>query len=78
MKSMGLPCKHLFHKRLEIGSILFDASLIKDRWTLNYSRTLSNPRCSKDHTPEDKNNFKDNKETHVDVIEEKTTQTFLS
>ena len=31
MKSMGLPYKHLFHRRLEMGLMLFDASLIKDR-----------------------------------------------
>ena len=53
MKSMVLPCKHLFHRRLEMDLMLFDASLIKDRWTLNYYRTLSVPRFSKDHTPEE-------------------------
>ena len=61
-----------------MGSILFDASLIKERCTLNYYRALSFPRFSKYHTPEKENNFKDNKETLVDVIEEKTTQTVLS
>ena len=61
MKSMGLPCKHLFHRRLEIGLMLFDASLIKDRWTLNYCRTLSVPRFSKDHSPEEENNLNDYK-----------------
>ena len=56
---MGLPCKHLFHGRLEMGLMLFDASLIKDRWTLNYYRALSVPRFSKDHTPEEENNLND-------------------
>ena len=75
---MGLPCKHLFHGRLEMGLMLFDASLIKDRWTLNYYRTLSVPRFSKDHSPEEENNLNDYKKTQVDVIEEKTAQNVLS
>ena len=78
MKSIGLPCKHLFHRRLEMGLMLFDASLINDRWTLNYYRTLSVPRFSKDHTPEEENNLNDYKKTQVDVIEEKTAQNVLS
>ena len=78
MKSMGLPCKHLFHRRLEMGLMLFDASLIKDRWTLNYYRALSVPRFSKDHTPEEENNLNDCKKNQVDVIEEKTSQNVSS
>ena len=58
--------------------MLFDASLIKDRWTLNYYRTLSFPRFSKDHTPQEEDNLDDYKKTQVDVIEEKTTQNVLS
>ena len=49
-----------------MGLILFDASLIKDTWTLNYYRTLSVPRFSKDHTPKEENNLNDNKKTRVD------------
>ena len=44
-----------------MGFMLFDASLIKDTWTLNYYRTLSVPRFSKDHTPEEENNLNNNK-----------------
>ena len=76
---MGLPCKHLFHGRLEMGLMLFDASLIKDRWTLNYYRALSVPRFSKDHTPEEENNLNDcKKKKQIDVIEEKTSQNVSS
>ena len=45
---------------------------------LNYYRTLSVPRFSKGHTPEEENNLNDYKKTQVDVIEEKTTQNLLS
>ena len=61
-----------------MGFILFDASLIKDTWTLNYYRTLSVPRFSKDHTPEEENNLNDCKKNQVDVIEEKTSQNVSS
>ena len=57
--------------------MLFDASLIKDTWTLNYYRTLSVPRFSKDHTPEEENNLNDNKKARVDAIEEKIAQNVL-
>ena len=60
-----------------MGFILFDASLIKDTWTLNYYRTLSVPRFSKDHTPEEENNLNDNKKARVDAIEEKIAQNVL-
>ena len=60
-----------------MGLMLFDASLIKDTWTLNYYRTLSVPRFSKDHTPEEENNLNDNKKARVDAIEEKIAQNVL-
>ena len=61
MKSMGLLFKHLFHRRLEMGLMIFNASLIKNGWTQNYYNTLSVPRFSKDDTPKEENNLNDNK-----------------
>ena len=46
MKSMGLPCKHLFKKRLREGEKLFDKQFFKGEWTLRYYRTLSSTRFS--------------------------------
>ena len=51
MKSMGLPCKHLFIKHLQEGRKLFDKKFVKDRWTLSYYRTLSSTRFSQVPAP---------------------------
>ena len=73
MKSMRLPCKHLFEKRLQEGEKPFDKQLLKDRWTLSYYRTLSSTRFS--HVPEP---AEDDLESRlVNVIEKENSKSIL-
>ena len=74
MKSMGLPCKHLFKKRLQEGEKLFDKQLVKHRWTLSNYRTLSSTRFS--HVPAP---AEDDLESRlVNVIEKENSKSILS
>ena len=51
MKNMGLPCKHLFKKRLQEEEKLFDKQFFKGKWPLRYYRTLSSRRFSQVPAP---------------------------
>ena len=74
MKSMGLPCKHLFKKRLQEGEKLFDKQLVKHRWTFSYYCTLSSTRFS--HVPAP---AEDDLESRlVNVIEKENSKSILS
>ena len=70
MKSMGLPCKHLFIKHLQEEEKLFDKQFVEDRWTLSYYRTLSSTRFSQVPAP-----AKDDLESRlVNVIEKENSK----
>lgn len=43
-KKMALPCKHILKARNLLGLSLFEPSLIKERWTMTYYRTLKETR----------------------------------
>ena len=74
MKSMGLPCKHLFKKRLQEGEKLFDKQFVKNRWTFSYYRTLSSTRFSQVPAPAE-----DDLESRlINVIEKKNSKSILS
>ena len=74
MKSMGLPYKHLFKKRLQEGKNLFDKQFVKDRWTLSYYRTLNSTRFSQVPAPAE-----DDLESRlVNVIEKENFKSILS
>ena len=74
MKSMGLPRKHLFKKRLQEGQNLFDKQFVKDRWTLSYYRTLNSTRFSQVPAPAE-----DDLESRlVNVIEKENFKSILS
>ena len=74
MKSMGLPCKHLFKKRLQEGEKLFDKQFVKNRWTFSYYRTLSSTRFSQVPAPAED----DLKSRLVNVTEKENSKSTLS
>ena len=74
MKSMGLPCRYLFKKRLQEGQNLFDKQFVKDRWRLGYYRTLNSTRFSQVPAPAE-----DDLESRlVNVIEKENFKSILS
>ena len=74
IKSIGLPCKHLFKKRLQEREKLFDKQFVKDRWTISYYRTFSSARFSQVPAPAE-----DDLESRlVNVIEKENSKSILS
>ena len=74
MKSMGLPCKHLFKKHLQEGEKIFGKQFVKDRWTLSYYRTFSSTKFCQVPAPAE-----DDLESRLaNVIEKENSKSILS
>ena len=65
VKRMGLPCRHIFKVRTILNMPLFEKSLVRERWTIDYYKTKKAIKLEPPNAPSGQQN--DNEMAHVQV-----------